>query len=148
MARLLTPSSRAAQTAKDLPTVTCAFLYQYTFIAGARSLGALRQPRDDTTKALYPLRIRGTSSRVALRFCFLNQGAKHDVDVYEPELAMSKRAGQRSYDLEPKALPEGNGRSVCGDDEVELHPAKALPARLHQAMLSHRAPEAVTLGER
>src|SRR5829696_6417166 len=63
MARLLTPSSRAAQTAKDLPTVTCAFLYQYTFIAGARSLGALRQPRDDTTKALYPLRIRGASPR-------------------------------------------------------------------------------------
>src|SRR5215211_2510362 len=63
MARLLTPSSRAAQTAKDLPTVTCAFLYQYTFIAGARSLGALPQPRDDTTKALYELRIRGTSLR-------------------------------------------------------------------------------------
>jgi len=52
---------------------------------------------------------------------------------------MTESARQCANDLESKLLPEPNRRFVSGNDEIELHRAKAQPARFIQAMLAHRA---------
>jgi len=55
---------------------------------------------------------------------------------------VAEGAGERADDLESKALPKANRGVVGGDDEVELHRAEPLPARLLQAMIAHRTPDA------
>jgi hypothetical protein len=58
---------------------------------------------------------------------------------------MSKRAWQSADDLETKPLPQSNRRFVCGHNKVELHRAKAEPARFFQAMFAHCAANPLSL---
>src|SRR5213592_4877518 len=51
---------------------------------------------------------------------------------------MPKCAGQSAGDFEPELLPKTDRSGVCGNHEIELHGAKAQPARSVQAMLGHR----------
>ena len=50
---------------------------------------------------------------------------------------MAKRSRQSADNAETKLLPKANGWLVGGDDEVELHGAKAESTRLIKAVLAH-----------
>src|SRR6266481_3111087 len=67
----------------------------------------------------------------------LQKRAKHDMNIDISPLGMSKRVWQSADDLETKSLPQSDRRFVCGHDKVELHRAKAEPARFVQAVFAH-----------
>src|SRR6266853_377949 len=82
-------------------------------------------------------------SHVAVDVCVrlaqarLQKRTKHDVNIDISFLRMPKSTWQCADDLETELFPEANGSFVRRNDKVELHRAKAKPARLVQAMLTH-----------
>ena len=69
----------------------------------------------------------------------LQERTEHDMNIDISHLGMSKRVWQSADDVKTKPLPQSDRRFVCGHNKVELHRAKAEPARFFQAMFTHCA---------
>ncbi len=60
----------------------------------------------------------------------LQKRAKHDVNIDISFFRVPKSAWQNADDFETDLFPEANGSLVRRDNKIELHRAKAKPARL------------------
>ena len=65
--------------------------------------------------------------RIAKR---LQKRTKHDVNIDISLFRVSKSTRQRTDDFKTELFPQANGCFICRDNKVELHRAKAKPARL------------------
>ena len=67
----------------------------------------------------------------------LQEGTKHDIDIDVARARMVKGIWQSADNLETKFLPKMDRRFIGRNDKIKLHRAKAEPAGLAQAMLTH-----------
>src|SRR5205809_7088217 len=80
---------------------------------------------------------RDAALRAVLLFVSFLERTKHDVNIDISFFRMPKSAWQGTDDVKPEPLPETNGCFIRRDNKIELHRAKAKPARFAQTMLAH-----------
>ena len=71
---------------------------------------------------------------------------EHDQCIDEPKALMAESARKPADHGEAVLLPKANGSFVCGDDEIELHGAKAHGDRLRLRVLAHCRGDALAPG--